>query len=71
MLIVDGTYDQLAAANVEQVFYMVPMEGRNDNFDIVGITPAGTAYRCSQAAEPDGFAARFPNAVEVEAFTLT
>lgn len=71
MLIVDGDYAQLAAANIEQVFYMVPTEGRNDNFDIIGITPAGVVYRSSQPTEPDGFRNRFPGAVEVDAFTLT
>lgn len=71
MMIVDGSYEQLAAANIEQAFFMAPQEGRNDNFDIIGITPAGVVYRCSQATEPDGFRARFPGAVEVEAFTLT
>lgn len=71
MLIIDSTYDSLQEANIEQVFYMVPMEGRNDNFDIIAMTPGGAVYRVSEAAMPENFANRFPNAVEVEAFTLT
>jgi hypothetical protein len=78
MMIVDGDYAQLKSANVQEVFYMAPQEGRNDNFDIVGITPAGTAYRCSIPPDqlgsdgyPDGFLTRFTGAIPVEAFTLT
>jgi hypothetical protein len=71
VLIIDTTYENLQEANIEQIFFMVPMEGRNDNFDMIAITPGGAVYRVSQPTMPDGFAARFPNATEVEAFTLT
>lgn len=71
MLIIDSTYENLREANIEQIFYMVPMEGRNDNFDMIAMTPGGAVYRCSEPTMPENFANRFPNAVEVEAFTLT
>ena len=71
MLIIDTDYSKLTAANIEQIFYMVPMDGRNDNFDMVAMTPGGTVLRASSPTKPDGFDARFPNATEVEAFTLT
>lgn len=71
MLVIDGSYERLRQASVTNVFYMEITPGRNDNFEIYASMSGDAVMHVAIPARPSDFDTDFPNAIEVEAFTIT
>jgi hypothetical protein len=69
--IIEGTYEQFNDASFDAVYYMDPVDGRTDTFDIYGMLAGGAIFKVSVPERPARFDQDFPQATKVGMMTIT